>query len=255
MEVDNETQSVVDYAIADQEFTAIVSGVYQSAMVTFGTGAQTSFFSHGCDTLSLYSGQKDTLNFTPNPVYSFNPSGQCSVVMNDGKPRAGSVKVRLTGKIMTPGSQMILKIYNYSSAGIEYSCDSIVVTTKESNTGYVSFGVTLVNGKCKTAAYSILYKFNRTFTIYPKGDATGADMVTYIYGNAQGTNRTGTNFSATVEQGASLIKHKTCPYIDKGTMELTPEGFKTRTINFGDGTCDDEATFTVKENTVAFKLK
>jgi hypothetical protein len=38
-------------------------------------------------------------------------------------------------------------------------------------------------------------------------------------------------------------------------MELTPDGFKTRTVDYGNGVCDDNATFTVNGSTVAFKLK
>jgi hypothetical protein len=38
-------------------------------------------------------------------------------------------------------------------------------------------------------------------------------------------------------------------------MELTPAGFKKRSVDFGNGSCDDLATFTVNENTVTFKLK
>ncbi len=134
---------------------------------------------------------------------------------------------------------------DYTAGGINYSCDSLVITTKESTTSYATFDIKLMNGACKTGTSTINYKFDRTFTVYPNGDAIGGDAVTYVYGTASGTNRQGTNFSTTVSQGTSLVKFKTCQYITKGTMELTPEGFKPRTINFGDGKCDDEATFTV----------
>jgi len=254
MEVDNETQSVVDYAIADQEFAAIIPAVYQSLLVTKGTGAQTGFPLLSCDTLTYLSG--DTTDFDPNPVYSLNVSNtSCSLIIPDGKVRAGKITIRLTGKIRMPGSQMVLKLYDYGASGISYSCDSLVLSTRESVASYASFGVKLVNGLCKTGPYSIKYKFDRIFTVYPAGDAAGSDAVVYMYGDGSGTNRQGKNFSTNTVQGTSLVKHKTCKYIDKGIMELTPEGFKTRMINFGDGNCDDEATFTVNENTVAFKLK
>ncbi len=253
MEVDNETQSVVDYAIADQEFTAIVPAIYQSARFTKGTGVQNTFSLSSCDTLTYVSG--DTTDFIPNPIYTLHANGACSLVMPDGKSRSGKITVRLTGRVRVPGSQMILKLNDYAASGINYGCDSLVVTTKESTASYAIFGIKLVNGICKTNLYSIKYKFERTFTIYPAGDFVSADAVTYVYGDASGTNRQGKNFSTNTAQGTSLVKHKTCQYFDKGTMELTPEGFKTRTINFGDGNCDDEATFTVNENTVAFKLK
>jgi len=38
-------------------------------------------------------------------------------------------------------------------------------------------------------------------------------------------------------------------------LELTPDGFKTRTVDFGDGTLDDKATFTVDGQTISFTMQ
>jgi len=225
MEVDNETQSVVDYAIADQEFMALVSAAARSALAFTVAGIQ-------------------SYTYVPGP-----PS------MPDGKERSGMLTVKQTGQAKYAGSQCVFKMINCSSSEISYSCDSIVVTTNETNNDYASFNVKLINGVCKTSGYSIKYRFDRTFTIYPGFGALYTDVVCYVYGVASGTNRNNGNFSINVLQGSSLVKRANCPYIRSGIMELTPEGFKTRSVNFGDGTCDDLATFTVKENTVAFKLK
>ncbi|PBQ34476.1 hypothetical protein CNR22_22740 [Sphingobacteriaceae bacterium] len=252
-EVDNETQSVVDYAIIDQEFLSIVPAIYQSLQATNGTGAATTPTVFTCDTLSYVSG--DTSTFSPNVVYSLNTSGTtCGMIMPDGKTRTGKLTIRLNGKVKKD-SKIIVKLVNYTSENISYTCDSLVLTTLEMNTSSPSFNVTLINGRCTSGTATIKYSFNRTFVIYPNGDSNADGAVIHVFGDAFGTNRQGTNFSTSVSQQESLLKHKTCRYIDKGLMELTPEGFKTRTIDFGNGTCDDEATFTVKENTVAFKLK
>lgn len=223
MEVDNETQSVVDYAIADQEFIALVSSASRSALEITVTGVQ---------------------NFTYVPASNSMP---------DGKERSGMIAARLNGHAKEPGTQTVFKLVNYTASGIVYTCDSIVLITNESNSNYTSFNVKLINGACSTAGYTIKYKFDRTFTIYP--GVMYADLVTYTYGSASGTNRNNRNFSTTSVKEGALVKRANCAYISAGTMELAPESFKTRTINFGDGICDNEATFTVNENTVAFKLK
>lgn len=223
MEVDNETQSVVDYAIADQEYMALVSSVSRAAMELTVTGIQ---------------------NFTYVPASNNMP---------DGKERSGMIAVRFNGQAKEPGYQAVFKLVNYTASGRVYTCDSIVVTTNESNNNYTSFNVKLVNGMCNSSDYTIKYKFDRTFMIYP--GFLYADLVTYAYGSASGTNRKNRNFSTTTLKEGALVKRANCAYISSGTMELTPENFKTRTINFGDGICDNEASFTVNENTVAFKLK
>lgn len=252
-EVDNETQSVVDYAIADQEFLGIVPAIYQGLQATPGTGISGTNTALTCDTLSYVSG--DTSTFSPNVVYTMNASNAiCGTTMPDSKTRSGKLNIRLTGEVRKD-SKIIVKFNKYTSEGHIYSCDSLVLTTVDVNASSATFNAVLINGSCKTGLSTITYRFNRTFVIYPKGDPAGEGPSVHVYGEASGTNRQGTNFSTSVSQQTSLIKHKMCRYIGAGQMELTPEGFKPRTIEFGDGTCDDEATFTVKENTVAFKLK
>ena len=77
LQVDNETQSVVDHVIADQEFLSILPAVYQNALATRSVGTET-FTS--CDTLAFISG--DPTNFSPNPVFFLNASNSlCSNTM------------------------------------------------------------------------------------------------------------------------------------------------------------------------------
>ena len=74
-----------------------------------------------------------------------------------------------------------------------------------------------------------------------------------MYGEAKGSNRRGLPFSVTINY--DIVKHNNCSFFQKGKIEISPEGYKKRLVDFGDGTCDDEGSFTVNENTVAFKLK
>jgi hypothetical protein len=263
-EVDNETQSAVDNAIAEQEYMAVVPTTQSHAINTKGTGAQQRTMA-ACDTLSLMSG--DTLWSAPNhvnPTYSMTISNAvCSQNMPDGRFRTGHIRVRLTGKIRDAGSMMIIKFFNYQAATISYSCDSMVVTTLSSNAAFTSFNVKLFNGVCqKGNNWTINYSFDRTITFYPKGNPTGTDPVTLIYGTASGKNRQGRKFDVVVPSSTPLVKLRSCEYISGGILNLTPESYATRTIDYGYSIspapyngCDEDASYTVNGNTVAFKLK
>jgi hypothetical protein len=263
-EVDNETQSAVDNAIADQEYMAVVPATQSHAINTKGTGAQ-SRTAAVCDTLTLISG--DTLWGGPNhvnPTYSMSISkAVCAQSMPDGRFRTGHIKVRLTGKIRNTGSQMIIKFYNYTAAAISYRCDSMIVTTLASGPLYTSFNVKLINGVCQNNNnWSISYSLDRTISFYPKGNPIGTDPVTMIYGTASGKNRQGRNFTVEIPQATPLIKYRSCEYISGGIQSLTPESYATRTIDYGYSIspapyngCDEDASYTVNGNTVAFKLK
>lgn len=257
VEVDNETQSAVDNAVADQEYAAIVPTVNNHAINTKGTGASGRTFAT-CDSLVKISG--DTLfgvggHIDPTYTLNINSSTGCNLTMPDGKLRTGYLKVRLTDKIKNTNAKMIIKMLNYTASTINYSCDSIVVTTVASNTLYTTFNVKIINGVCQSSSWTIKYNSDRTITHYVKGSPAGTDPVTMVYGTANGINRQSRAFTVDIPSSSPLVKHKACQYIDKGVLNLTPEGFKTRSVDFGTGTCDDDATFTVNGNTVAFKLK
>ena len=277
-EVDNETQSAVDNAVADQEYAAIVPTTNSHAINTKGAGADGRISAPACDTLNwLNRATADTLPthyltnsvsisiYSISPVYELDLSTSCSNSFTDGKMRKGKWNIRITGPLRLAGSQMILKLQNHktidavASKTISYSCDSIVVTTVASSTvppSYITYNIKLTGGICQTAAWVIKYNFDRTITTYPKGDAISAgDPITYVYGTASGVNRQGRAFTLNIPSTTPLVKRKSCQFVQKGIMDLTPDGFKTRTVDFGNGTCDDDATFTVNGNTVAFKLK
>ena len=84
-----------------------------------------------------------------------------------------------------------------------------------------------------------------------KGDAS--DDIFSISGSSSGKNREGRTFTTTITN--PLIKKTNCKWLSSGTLELTPNGFAARTVDFGSGTCDDDATFTVNGQTISFKLQ
>jgi hypothetical protein len=186
-----------------------------------------------------------------------NLTTACANSFTDQKLRTGKWQILITGPLKLAGSQMIIKLLNHKASSISYACDSMVVTTVNSSTFATSYNVKLINGVCTGAAtpWVIKYSYNRTYTYYRVGNPANTLPVLECYGTANGVNRQGRAFSVNIPQTSPLIKHKACQFVDKGIMELTPDGFKTRTVDYGNGVCDDNATFTVNGSTVAFKLK
>lgn len=249
MEVDNETQSVVDYALADQEMMCVLPAVYQHMAKTPGAGAEANA-SYACEPFTYVSG--DTVTFKPNPVYSLDLSKTiCS--LPDGKSRSGKIYLRLTGKYRIAGSTSIIKFENYTASGLTYSCDSMVAVNKGSNTSYYSFGLKVANGACAGPSFRISYSCDKTMAVFPMGDASATGPMASNYGFVQGVNRQGLPFSVNIT--TDIVKHNNCAYFEQGKMSIIPQGFKERSVDFGNGNCDDQAIFAVNENTVAFKLK
>jgi len=265
VEVDNETQSVIDNAIAEQEFMGVIPAVHNVAIKTKGTGAESvKTAAAQCDSLTLLSG--DTLYGQPGHVpptyllYLSNPT--CSPIP-DNKYRNGHLQIRLHGRIRTTGSYMVVKMVDCKAANtdpnkmITYACDSIVVTTVENNatTKVRVFNVKIIGGKCQAAAWDTKYSTDRY--IRHEYESTGSTIK--VWGTSQGKNRQGRDFTVTVDSSTPLVKRENCQFISFGILKLKPDGFKERVVDYASGTgldtCDDNATFTVNGNTVSFKLK
>lgn len=264
VEVDNETQSVVDNAVAEQEFMSIIPAVNGVAIKTKGTGADKDRVMAACDSLHLVSG--DTLFSATNhvaPTYTLTFANATCSPIPDAKIRAGDASITLYGRLKTAGSRMVIKLLNYKAANIDpakkisYICDSIVVKTISNDPiGKIRiFNVKIYNGKClgPTNNWTTLYSTDR----YIRHDMNNDDV--QIWGTSNGTNREGRTFVVSVDASTPLTKHSSCQFISSGVLKLTPNGFKERVVDYTSGkgvdVCDDDATFSVNGNTIAFKLK
>jgi hypothetical protein len=255
-DVDGDVQSVVDNSICEQEFMQIQPNVNNLAINTKGTGAKKVMAGANvggtCDTLKYLYG--DTVNFSSAnpPVFEFD-YGTCSLGAFDGHTRTGKLNIRLIGKIKTAGSKTIIKMSNYKINGnITYSCDSMVVTTTTVTLSQYSFNVQVINGVCTGSGWELKYSCNKNVTINLNNPG-GSDDVLMITGTANGTNRHGKNYDVVLNQ---ITKHANCKWISAGTLEITPEGLGTRTVNYGeDDVCDNNATYSLNGQTIAFEMK
>lgn len=67
-----------------------------------------------------------------------------------------------------------------------------------------------------------------------------------VDGTVNGVNTLGTAFTIATTKPLKAVLG--CPRIVEGILEVTPTGFATRTLDYGDGTCDFKATVTVNGN-------
>ncbi len=265
VEVDNETQSVIDNAIAEQEFMGVVPAVHQVAIRTKGTGADPNKpLATACDSLKLVSG--DTLYGQPGhvpPTYTVDYSSSGCTLIPDNKIREGHLSITFYGRIKNPGSRMVIKMIGCKAANndpskkITYACDSIVVSTMiNDNANKIrQFNVKIYNGKCQAASWNTEYSTNR----FIRHEYQSNENTIKVWGSSQGKNRQGRNFIVTVDESTPLVKRENCQFISFGILKLKPDGFKERIVDYASGTgqdvCDDKATFTVNGNTVSFNLK
>lgn len=250
-EVDNETQSVVDNALCEQQFMAIQPVVNDKGIQENGLKR----IAATCETFTVVAG--DTIDASPKDgIYDLGPVtfqidyGTIGCVGADGVFRKGKINITTAKKWKMYGNTVTVDLIGYMANTVNYS-GQVQITRLDS----LTLTTNIINGHCTNGTWNIDYVGTKTMKQIA-GFSTKLDASDDIYsitGNSSGKNREGRNFTTSIT--SALIKKTNCKWLTSGTLELTPDGFATRIVDFGSGTCDDDATFTVNGQTVSFKLK
>lgn len=245
-EIDSETQTAVDYAYCKMGFSTILPTTNN---ITVNEEGVREMGVYTCATVTLTSG--DTTNWPANGdtlIYQVDYGTGC--IDHDGRLKQGILMVSFISDYGNSGGKVNLVPNNFKVDGIEYQ--GILELT---NNGNNQFTQVITNGKCVGSNWNITYQ-GTTTTTWLAGSSTPADPSDDIYQvseNSTGTNRNGRSFSvATI---TPLTKNSNCKWISSGIMDVTPSGLATRRIDFGSGTCDNEASVTINGNTFNFEMQ
>ncbi|MES2763921.1 MAG: hypothetical protein V4677_17020 [Bacteroidota bacterium] len=260
-EVDNESQSVVDNAMCEQQFMSIQPVVNEKGINQAGIKRTTA-----CETFSILGAlgnptitpsASDTTDANGDDKYDNGPVtfqinyGTTGCVANDGLSfRTGALNITTEKRWSELNHVITIDLVGYKVNNVTFSGQ-----LKITRTNATSVTLEVINGHCTDGSWSIDYSGTKTLT-QTGGIGTPnieADDVFSITGSSSGKNREGRGFTTTITN--ALVKKSDCKYITSGSLDLTPEGFKTRTVDFGNGSCDDDATYTVNGQTISFKLK
>lgn len=255
---DTDTQSSVDNSICEGEFSRLFpqtngiavndSGVQKWGIdIPIPFGNCPDYFIDSMDvqdgfpvTLWMYYGQDNDGDGT----YEIPCTG------SDGKSRKGIVKAVFSGPWKQAGTVVTHHLQDYFVNDIKY--EGIVSITRSPAT----FTQVVTGGKCsKGSEWTILWDCSRTITSLMGDTANPFDDVCLIAGTANGTDRNGKAFSVDIDGSNPLRREMGCPYIVQGIQTIKLEGKKDRTINYGNGTCDNIAVLTIDGNEFEFHLQ
>jgi hypothetical protein len=261
-EVDNESQSVVDNAMCEQQFMSIQPVTNTKGITQSGIKRSAST----CESWIILGALNNGTN-TPNPaqdtisnalgVYQNGPVtfqidyGTVGCIGFDGVYRTGKLNITLPRRFShTDSNQVVVDLIGYQANGVNFSGQ-----VKVTRTNSLTCTVEVINGHCTNGSWNIDYSGTKTITQIGGQNTAGdeSDDIISISGSSQGVNRDNRGFTTSITN--PLIKKSSCKFITSGSLDLTPDGFKTRTVDFGSGACDDDATYTVNGQTISFKLK
>lgn len=183
----------------------------------------------------------------------------CSV---GGRTRSGVITAIFTGRWRDAGTNITVTLNNYKVN--QYSVQGTATFTNNglNNNGNLNYTVSFANGVIRdttnnqtlswsgTKNYEMVAGQNTDFAT--NGVAGIEDDIYHITGSASGVNRNGTPFTAQITE--RLVRDMSCKWITDGTIEMTPQNGSTRTLNFGDGACDANVSFSYRRWTFNFLL-
>ncbi len=174
----------------------------------------------------------------------------------DGKYRRGSIIITWTGRYRQTGTVITHTFNNFYQNDNKIEGTKTVTNMGLNNAGHLYFNVIITNAKItKTTGKIITWNSTRTREwIQGANTPTVLDDIYNITGSGSGTD--GNNNAYTMLITKAINVDFGCQYhITSGTIEITPTGKLTRTIDYGNGNCDDQGTLTVGKQTVVFKIK
>ena len=183
------------------------------------------------------------------------------VIGLDGKTRSGVITVVATGPYTEAGSTFTTTLDGYHVDDYHVQGTKIVTNNGHNDSGNLNYDIVVTDGSITNSdGYTTTWISERNRE-WIGGQETnwltdGLDGIlddTYsITGAASGVTAGDRFFNFIITD--PLIVSLNCHWIKQGVIELSPEGLNVRTLNYGDGECDNQATLSINGNTYDITL-
>ncbi len=234
--------AIASETVFDDAFSAVLQGSEQGGVTIFSVSAPA---------------ERQGISFAasvPAPVVTVTPSGKdvypktvtidygSGITSANGITRKGKIIALLSGKLRTPGTLVTVNFDGYAVNG--YTVAGTYLVTPSISSAGVSFKVAVTNGSI-TFPNGQVNTYSGTETVVQTGGlttATVADDVYAVTGSFTYSNSNGENITGTITK--ALVKSFDCKNITSGTIAFVYNNTKNGVLDFGSGTCDNQATVT-----------
>jgi len=250
--VSADTQAAEDNAYAEGTY----SDAYNAVDVAVRSNGTTGYFKTAQATLDMLSGTSITLTFDTVPygktlTIDFGTGTTC----RDGRTRSGQIIATWNGRYRDSASLVSINFNNYTVNGDKVTGTKTVTNLGHNAKGNLHFSIVVTNASITTSSGTISWQSTRDRE-WVAGESTldWTDDVYNITGSASGTNRKGQTFTITIVK--PIVVALNCHWIESGSFDIsTSASNSTGTVDYGPGTCDDQATFTYNGKSYDFTLR
>ncbi len=195
-----------------------------------------------------------TLDTTVNPHHMVIDFGTGCMGL-DGRYKSGQIIVDFSGKYFDAGSVRTVTFNNYYVDSNHVQGTRIITNNGINSAGNMTWSIDAQNMQItKPGGASHTWNSQRTREmIAGYGTNTIWDDVYLITGYFNGTDANGNAYVANIIN--ALRKEMGCHWIVSGTIEMVKTGKPLKTLDFGNGSCDQYATVEVNGNIKTITLK
>jgi hypothetical protein len=195
----------------------------------------------------------DSLSIAKTLVIDF---GTSNCLCKDGKNRRGQINISYSGKYRDSASVHSISFTNYFVNDNEIKGAKTVTNNGKNTNGHTTFSI-VVDGQIIKAnnGGTATWKSSRTreWLVGEDTKKDWADDVYSITGSTSGTTANGGVYTSTIK--TALHRALNCNWFDAGVIEINQTGKVLKTIDFGSGTCDADATVTISGKSYPITLK
>ncbi|GAB4283939.1 MAG: hypothetical protein Kow0068_08920 [Marinilabiliales bacterium] len=179
----------------------------------------------------------------------------------DGRLRRGKIVYTISDRYRNAGCVITVTPQDFYINEYKVEGTKKITNNGRNSANNLNYTIEVINGKVTTPSNDIITWESTRVREWIEGEETtfltdGAngvlDDVYSITGSGEGVNRDGRSFTVTIKE--PLIVKLDCRWITKGVLEIAPDGLKTRTIDYGDGNCDNDATVEIGNRTYSIEL-
>ncbi|MBI2967144.1 MAG: hypothetical protein HYY40_04950 [Bacteroidetes bacterium] len=240
--------------------------------------AQAEFVSDDIEYLSEYVISGVASMKTGNPLTAMNPLAICAIIerdtlissdpdtvtidfgtsntlCDDNRTRRGIIMVVYSGDKWTTGSFRTITFTNFFVNDFGVEGIHTVAAKGQNGSGNYNWDINAENMKV-TNPEGNFHSWNSTRNremIDGAATSVRTDDIFLITGSASGTTVAEKDYTATIMN--ALRREMDCKWFVSGTVVIKPQGKRERTLDFGDGKCDDQATVSIRKQVYKITLK
>jgi hypothetical protein len=207
-----------------------------------------------CATITLGAGELDTTTWPKHITVDFGTGCTSSY---DGRTRSGKIIFIATGWMHVPGSICTVTTDNYFVDGYKIEGLETVTNQGKNSNQHLCYHVVVTNGVITHPTGEHHTWATDRVTEWISGDGTLLNFMDDKFsttGSANGVTTSNDAYTITINSGHPLITEWTCRYIEQGAITIVVGTQPSITVDYGNGVCDANASFTIYGITYNFTM-